>query len=82
MLSLLWPDPKAREFHCGGIITRVSLLKGIDIGDLDKLSQPLRIRGCLVLGFVLSGNDKLVLLVLVSMGVACIAYTNGSCPLL
>lgn len=74
-LSLLWPDPKAREFHCGGVIACVSLLKGIYIGVLEKLSHLLQIRRCLVLGFILPGNAELVL---VSTGVACIAYSNGT----
>jgi len=65
LLPLLWPDPKAREFHCSGIIACVSLLKGRYVGVLDKLPPLLQTRRYLVLGFILPGNDKLVL---VSMG--------------
>lgn len=78
VLSCWWPEPKAQEFHCGGVIACVSLLEGYTSRPLTSYPIAADPR-CLVLGFTLPGNDELVL---VGTGVACIAYTNSTCPLL
>lgn len=60
VLPCSWPEPEAREFHCGGVIACVSLVEGMHIKVPEELSPRCRSK-VLVLGFTLPGDDELVL---------------------